>query len=175
MIHVNLTSTDGNDGRASGLSGRIGRTVFGILFAIIPSLGVFLMARALPDIRAAAAWTETPCTVLESLSESGGNGNWRLRVRYRYETGGRTHESRRWTWDDTDESCLVDGIAKRDELLARYAPGAAATCWVDPADPARASLERASVGGSLAAIAFCSLFVLVGLGIAASAWRPRRS
>ena len=157
-----------------GLAEKIGRTVFGILFAVIPSLGVFLMARAVPDIRAAAAWTETPCTVLESSSEPAGNGDWRLRVRYRYEADGRTHESCRWTWDDMDESRSVDGIAKRDELLAQYAPGAAATCWVDPSDPARASLEHASAGGHLAGIAFFSLFALVGLGLAVSAWRPRR-
>lgn len=168
MPRISFSSSDGS------LSGRIGRTVFGILFAIIPSLGVFLMARSVPDIRAAAAWTETPCAVLESSSEPGGNGNWRLRVRYRYEADGRAHESRRWTWDDTDESRSVEGIAKRDELLARYAPGAPATCWVDPSDPTRASLELASVGGYLAGIAFFSLFALVGLGLAASAWLPKR-
>ncbi len=174
MIHIDLPSSHDGAGRAASLASRIGFTVFGILFAIIPSLGIFLMARSVPDIRAAAAWTETPCAVLESSSEPGGNGNWRLRVRYRYEADGRTHESRRWTWDDTDESRSVEGIAKRDELLARYAPGAAATCWVDPSDPTRASLERASVGGYLAGIAFFSLFALVGIGLAVSAWRPRR-
>ena len=168
MPRISFSSSDGS------LSGRIGRTVIGILFATIPSLGVFLMARSVPDIRAAAAWTETPCAVLESSSEPGGNGNWRLRVRYRYEADGRAHESRRWTWDDTDESRSVEGIAKRDELLARYAPGAPATCWVDPSDPTRASLELASVGGYLAGIAFFSLFALVGLGLAVSAWRPKR-
>ena len=174
MIHIHLPSSDENGGHEAGLASKIVRTVFGLLFAAIPSLGIFLMARTVPDIRAAAAWTETPCTVLESSSEPAGNGDWRVRVRYRYEADGRTHESRRWTWDDTDESRSVDGIAKRDELLARYAPGAAATCWVDPAHPDRASLERASLGGYLAGIAFFSLFALFGLGLAVSAWRPRR-
>ena len=168
-----LPASDDDGGRIAGLASRIGRTIFGLLFAAGPAFMIFLQARDVPDIRAASAWTETPCTVLESSSESGGNGAWRLRVRYRYEADGRTHESGRWTWNDTKESRSVEGVAERDELLARYAPGATATCWVDPADPARASLERASVGGPLAGIAFCSLFVLAGLGLAASAWRPR--
>ena len=134
MIHIDLPSSDDNGGRIAGLASRIGFTVFGLLFAAAPTFMIFLMARDVPDIRAASAWTETPCTVLESSSESGGNGAWRLRVRYRYEAGGRTHESGCWTWDDTDESRSVEGIAERDKLLARYAPGASATCWVDPAD-----------------------------------------
>ena len=170
MIRIELPS----GGRKNGLGSRIVQTAFGLLFAAIPSFAVFMVASDLRGTRAASAWTETPCTVLESSSESGGNGNWRLRVRYRYEADGRTQESRRWTWDDTDGSRSVDGIAKRDELLARYAPGAAATCWVDPADPTRASLERASVGGHLAGIAAFSLFVLVGLAVAAAPWIPKR-
>ena len=168
MIRISLPS----GGREAGLASKIVRTVFGLVFAAIPALGVVLMARSVPDIRAAAAWTETPCTILESSSEPAGNGDWRVRVRYRYEADGRAFESADWRWGD--DSNVVAGIAKRDELLARYAPGAAATCWVDPAHPDRASLERASLGGHLAGMAFFSLFVLAGLGLAASAWLPKR-
>lgn len=169
MIRITLPS---GGGREAGLASKIVRTVFGLVFAAIPALGVVLMARTVPDIRAAAAWTETPCTVLESSSEPAGNGDWRVRVRYRYEADGRAFESVDWRWGD--DSNVVAGIAKRDELLARYAPGAAATCWVDPVHPDRASLERASLGGHLAGMAFFSLFVLAGLGLAASAWLPKR-
>ena len=170
MIHIDLPSSDDNDGRVANLVSRIGRTVFGLLFAAVPTFMIFLMARSVPDIRAASAWTETPCTILESSAEPAGNGDWRVRVLYRYDT----YDFTDWQWDGASDSRVVAGIAKRDELLARYAPGASATCWVDPADPGRASLERATVGGHLAAIAFMSIFVLAGLGLAASAWRPRR-
>lgn len=170
MIHIDLPSSHDGAGRAASLASRIGFTVFGILFAIIPSLGVFLMARSVPDIRAAAAWTETPCTILESSAEPAGNGDWRVRVRYRYDT----YDFADYQWDGASDSRVVAGIAKRDELLARYAPGAATTCWVDPSDRSCASLERASLGGHLAGMAFFSLFALVGLGLAASAWLPKR-
>ena len=60
-----LPASDDDGGRIAGLASRIGRTIFGLLFAAGPAFMIFLVARDVPDIRAASAWTETPCTVLE--------------------------------------------------------------------------------------------------------------
>ena len=124
MIRVFRSARSGA-GRQAGPGAKLVRTLFGLAFAAIPLFGGSMMLRAAAGAHGAAAWTETPCTIVESSSEAAGNGGWRLRVLYRYEAGGRTRESRRWTWDDEAEARVVEGIAKRDVLLARRAPGAA--------------------------------------------------
>ena len=54
-----LPSSDDGAGRVANLASRIGLTIFGLLFAAGPTFMIFLMARSVPDIRAASAWTET--------------------------------------------------------------------------------------------------------------------
>ena len=171
MPTIELSS--GRNGRFHGISERIGRTLFGVILAMFGTLFLLGTYGGASAEREAASWTETPCTVIESYAESAGDGNWTVRVRYRYEAGGRTLESGNWSWNG--DPCEVEGVAERDRMLERYAAGAAATCLTDPADPVRACLLRPSRTGPVIAAAVPLFCLALGLGMAVSAWMPNRS
>lgn len=102
-------------------------------------LGLFFARPAVEMIRA-RSWVAVPCRILDSGTESRGDGS-AFRVRYRYERAGGSWTGSRFDFDTGYRSGL--GVKARfDELSRRYPPGAEATCFVDPGDPGRSVIDR---------------------------------
>ncbi len=158
-------------GRASkgtnSVGGRIAMTVFGLLFG---SFGLFIAFHAARDglaERATRQWQPTPCTIEKTGIVDDGDG-YQLQLAYQYAYLERAYAGTRRTLKG---GLNFDDVATGQRLLSRYRAGATATCYVNPAAPEQAVLER---GGSWLAVIgpvlFCSVFVLVGYGLVVGAW-----
>lgn len=135
--------------------------------------GVFLYF-LVPEIWAsltASRWAATPCTILSSRVETAESGEgidrqtlYRLEVRYRYEASAGRHESTRYRFANP----YTENRAAAETGAATYSPGAVVTCYVDPADPQQAVLDRQMSPLMLlallpAAIAGAGLWTLIGI------------
>ena len=159
----------------SGLPQSIGGKVFLTLFLLVwMALPVFMLGMLVRQARntiRARSWVEMPCRYV-SADVRGANGEFWMSVRYEYEVDGVRHVGTRHSIGREDFT--IDGIAKRNECMERYAKGNAGTCFVNPADHSEAVLERDSLCGAVAGILFALIFPCVGCGILGALWRPRR-
>ena len=147
---------------------------FGLLFAAI-GLIVFWFSTVRPLQRAAASdrWVETPCEVVASeLVESHGDDSttYRVVVRYRYTWQGRRLESDRY---DFAQGSTNIGVDRMRAAVSAHPPGRRTVCFVNPADPTSAVLERRPPR-SVWFGAFALLFPAFGITIVALTLRAAR-
>jgi hypothetical protein len=164
--------------RPHRLGSALGGMMLGLAIAVAGAVFVWLMWASFQRARVMDAWTGVPCVILESrLAEEILNPNtpvnYRPVVRYRYETGGQSHESTRVRRIETKSARRP----KMESLLAQFPPGSESTAWVNPTNPADAVLIR-DKRTAIYSIWFPALFVVGGLGIALSSLvrnlKPRR-
>ncbi len=132
-----LTATQ----KAPAWAGCVLPAFFGVFFFAGLAVLWWLMLSPLQWISRARSWQTTPCTVVSSslAQQSDSDGTtYRIEIVYRYLFGGREYQSSRynfqtaWSGDASSKQAVVD----------RYTPGEACTCFVDPAEPSRAVLDR---------------------------------
>lgn len=156
-------------GQARALLGRLWIVAMGLGVAAAGWVFVLYLWGSYERAKAMEAWTEVPCMVVASSLEDGGLNQrglpkYLVSVRFRYEIDGRAYESerlRRLTVEASDRR-------KAEARLRPYPEGLETVCYVDPADPSMAVLERDS-RGALYSIWFPWLFVIGGLVMAGSA------
>ncbi len=141
---------------------------------LIGSALTYMFARGIvPGLRT-HLWRESSCRIVESRVAQGPSGSrshpFRFEVLYRYEFGGQTYESRVYTPGYTGS----DQVSEAQSPADRYPPGSSALCYVDPAAPQNACLERPSQWIALVVL-LPLIFVAVGLGGIAAIWWPRRA
>lgn len=102
----------------------------------------FLTWRPLARVLAARSWTEESCVVLESRvaesADSDGGSTYKPEIVYSYSVGGVVRQSQRYEFSDVYSS----GYDGKAEIVARYPPGLRTACYVNPADPREAVLNR---------------------------------
>lgn len=170
--------------RPQPISGRAGKNWsdggcligFFALF-LFAGLGVFIPFFALPAWRTveARSWVATPCTILHSevrAHPGDDSTTYSVDVLYAYRVGGREVKSSRYNFSAGSTS----GLEAKQKVIARYPEGSAAICYVDPADPTRAVLER-GLSRDLWIGLLPLIFVAVGAGGIAFAIRslPKRA
>ncbi len=159
----------------NSVGGRVGLTLFGLVFGSIGLFMMLMVARGLTRQREVQRWTPTQAEIVESSVRERGD-RYEFAVRFRYEVGGREHVGSRYA--SGRETHRFENVATRRRLLDTYPPGKAVTVFVNPEKPGEAVLTRdASVAGEIFGIAFTSIFVLIGYGLAIGAWvrRPGRA
>ena len=113
---------------------------------------------------AARRWRSVPCVVeANNVQRHRDYGEvpmtfYRTDVLYRYVVDGRPYHSNRYSLTE----CQSPSQGGRDRVAAAYPRGSAATCFVDPADPASAVLTR-RVSPTAAFGLFPLAFALLGL------------
>lgn len=121
--------------------------------------------------RRSRLWQATDGRIERALITREGHGSrtiWGARVRYSYCVGGTNHQGSRVRFVTTfgQYARVADG-ARAD--VAKYAAGAAVTVYYDPADPARATLERnrtgLAFGLTVVVLLLIAAFALVGAGL----------
>lgn len=120
-----------------------GQTVlFGIL--TLSGAGLFWGTVVVPYrlMQSARTWTSIPCTVLQSevVRHRGSKGRvtWSAEILYSYEYGGQEYRSNRFGvlgGSSSDRQGMLD-------IVARYPRWSRSMCWVDPANPNQALLDR---------------------------------
>ncbi|QQL45099.1 DUF3592 domain-containing protein [Sulfuriroseicoccus oceanibius] len=154
---------------ATPLRSKIFLVVFGLIIAAMGGAFIALMWNGYQKVRTTYTWTEHPCLILESrIIEDSRVPNalpeYRIDVRYTYEIDGT-----RYTGDQV--RTRVRRLKEKEKLtgFAESIPaGTQTVCYVDPTDPTNAILQR-DTKAALYTIWFPGLFLVGGLGIAASA------
>jgi len=106
---------------------------------IIYGLGI----RPMQQVEAAKQWTQVPCTItaanLHESTDSDGDTTYRVEVTYTYTVAGQEYSSDRESFTFGSTNIGVEGMQER---VSRYQQNPQQVCYVDPADPHEAVLER---------------------------------
>ena len=149
-----------------------GLLVFGLTVALTLWAGQWMYESV-----EALSWPEAPCRIVRSDVIRKAVNDYRFTARYTYEAAGCEQ-----TDNDIDSpgssEYIFHRVSERLPLLERYAPGASATCRIDPENPHRSVLVVNSSSASVVAwipIAVLLLGAVLGLGIMTFAFpRPRQ-
>ena len=115
-----------------------------LMLTIFPAfVGYFILYKPLQAARATETWAETGAVILSSklttLPNGKGDPLYRVDVSYRYEWQGKSYTSRRYAlYDQGTRSYDAKAAA-----VQRLVPGSTVTCYVNPAQPGEAILNRA--------------------------------
>jgi hypothetical protein len=147
--------------KPASILGRLGLSLFFLFFFAMGSLFEVLILRESGRALGQRSWRKTPCTIITSVVQERGDGEspYAFSISYRYECGGKTHNSSAYKRGYSGSSTYS---AARD-LVQKYAAGRATVCYVNPANPDEAVLQRDSALIGLAAL-FPLIFVAIGAG-----------
>lgn len=131
---------------------------------LVVGAGAFYAIGVRPALKLLAArdWREVGCTVVSSevRSHRGDDSTtYSVYILYAYEVDGREFRSDRYDFMGGSSS----GYEGKAEVVARYPPGSPARCFVDPANPGEAVLDRQFRGVYLLGL-LPLLFVAAGFG-----------
>jgi hypothetical protein len=151
---------------------------FGI-FLVAGTVGLGVMfVRPMIRLAMARQWESVPCTVVSSRvrqyehtdSEGHRSTSYRADILYRYEFFGREYRSNQL---DLSGSFSSSGYESKRKRVDAHPPGHHTTCWVNPADPYDAVLDRDFQFSMLIGL-IPGLFMLVGAGGIIAFRRSRR-
>lgn len=156
-------------------SGRLGAmvpVVLGLIFVVVGG-SLFMVIGVVPALRLvrAASWTEVPCTIVSSTvrSHSSDDGTtYKVDILYQYNVEDRTYRNNRYDFANFSSS----GYRGKREIVDRYRAGSQSTCFVDPADPTSAVLDRGFRPTYLVGLLPLS-FLVVGAAVARWGFRRR--
>jgi hypothetical protein len=148
--------------------------IWGSLFLIIGSVFLYvLLIQPVWGMVEASGWEETPCTILTSKLEKhwGENGeSFRIAISYEYDFHGKTLRSDRYDFVVLTSNTNVE---HRQAIVKDHPPGKRTRCYVNPANPTEAVLNRGWTSEMWWGL-FPLPFVLVGAGGLFYAVRIRR-
>lgn len=155
-----------------GLGGKIGVTLFFLIWMGIPTVMLVFLVRQGLQTAAPYAWPKTDCVILDSrVVEPGADreSSYAFAVKYRYTWQGRDYTSDKLKLRGKSSANYAD-IQK---LAERYPADSKAFCYVNPAAPAQAILQRDSLwflAMGLVPLGFVAFGALMLLGT----WRGAR-
>jgi hypothetical protein len=167
MPRIKSISTTAS-GRAGGCATAFIAAFLG-LFVIVGSAARFFMsARPLYHANAARGWTPAACEVISSRVVHGDDTS-RPDIVYRYTIGGRQYTASRYNFipGSTNDSTVP-------AVVAKHAPGTKFECYVDPADPSSAVINRTPTWWYYMGIPFFVMFAGIPGTIGLVALRSRR-
>jgi Protein of unknown function (DUF3592) len=108
----------------------------GIFVTVGIAIGYFLSFRPLYLVYQARSWTAADCEVISSRVAASGKTS-RPDIQYRYRIADRSYTSDRYNFmtGSTSDSTVADTVE-------RHGPGTRFQCYVDPADPTQAVINR---------------------------------
>jgi hypothetical protein len=138
------------------------RGFFLLFFLIGAGAGYGFFIKPAWKIAQAKSWPTIPCEIVRSgvktKSDSDGDTH-RVDIHYRYEIAGEPLDGNRYSFFGGSSS----GYREKRAIADRYQPGSRVTCFVNPADPTDAVLDRGFVGelwfGLIPAV-FCAVGLL---------------
>jgi hypothetical protein len=139
------------------------------LFVVVGSaIGFFMSARPLYRAYVASGWMPAACEVISSRIVHGDDTS-RPDIVYRYTIGGRQYTANRYNFmPGTTSDSTVPGV------VAKHAPGTTFECYVDPADPSSAVINRTPTLWYFMGVVFFIMFAGIPGTIGAVMVRSRR-
>jgi hypothetical protein len=143
---------------------------FFVFFAIGSAVFFATFIRPVLQTRAARVWTEVPCEIVSSRVQrhSGKSVTYSADVLFQYQVNGHPYRSNRHSFLAMSSS----GHSTGQDIVDRYPAGARTVCFVNPADPTEAVLDRTWPRQGWLGL-FPLIFVVVGLGGMTYGWRLR--
>ncbi len=143
--------------------------VFCLVLALAGGIfSYFILLRPAFDVIQATRWTPTICVITESGVERGDirPAMRMLQIRYRYVVDNKEHESRRYSFLP---SWLLSGD-KVHKIVGMYSNGRESNCYVNPANPDEAVLNRNFSSGMLLGLLG---LLLCAMGVGGLGWYPQ--
>ena len=171
------TGSGSGAGHRGGTAGRVGISLFFLIWCLIPTVMVVFMVREV--VRDAGPWFWGPadCTIVDSgVAAVGTDGDdYAFTVRYTYAAGSLSAVEAPVRQGDVYARGYRGSAdySKAQRLLLHYAPGTRATCYVDPDDPTQAVLKR-EPPWLLLMLPLPLLFVAIGVGGLWFTWRREK-
>jgi hypothetical protein len=111
-----------------------------VAFSFLSAIFYFFSIVPLRRVRRAKQWREIPCVILSSSVEEDAtdSGLYRVLVTYEFEAGDRAYVATRYSF----AVGATAGYRGKRAVVARLAPGTRTVCYVNPANPGDAVLER---------------------------------
>lgn len=123
------------------------------------------------EVAAAGEWVETPCVVtLAQPLPAGRNTAPRLALSFEYVFGGESYEGETYRLGATPHLLFDDA----DWFAEKHPAGTELVCYVNPADPAEAVLNRTNVENPTGWLAFFGVATAFWLLLALLSFRRRR-
>jgi hypothetical protein len=141
-------------------------TVFALVGLIAAGVGGFFSTDLWRGLRT-QRWAPTPCVIEKAKIDwfQARTGTHFVTVRYRYEVNGQSRIGTRFRGTGND--------TKKRENLTQYVANQAATCFINPANPAEAVLRQDIDGDECFISALMGFFALFFFGAAIRALRRR--
>src|SRR5437588_112923 len=154
--------------RQSGIVGRLFGTIFFLFFLGMGLVFVGLIGKESLRRLETFRWPMVPCTILSSTvaTEKSSENPYRFAVSYEYQLGGKSYHSQRAVLSDIRSSNYRDAL----RLVERYPEKAQSACYVNPARPEEAILQRSTLWFVLL-LAFPIPFIFIGGAGIWAIWR----
>jgi hypothetical protein len=156
------------DGKVAGTGGKIGLTLFFLVFFLMGSLFEVLIARDFLARVKRRTWQSVLCTILQSRVKETDDSDhpYVFQVQYEYQYKGRSYKADSYAVDYRGS----DSYDKTAKLAHRYALQSPQRCYVNPETPQQAVLARGGLWFGLLML-FPLIFVAIGLGGMIAIWR----
>jgi hypothetical protein len=135
---------------------------FAVFLAAGVAFGVAMFGRPLQHIISARDWRSASCEILSSTVNTieGDDGStYRVDVTYRYYVDDRSYIGDRYQFSEMSSS----GYRRKAAIVARLRPGTRTECWVNPANPGEAVIER-GLTADLWFVLLPLVFIIIGGG-----------
>lgn len=157
------------------LAGKVGATLFFLIFAGFGFVFIFLIGRELLEQVSVRSWTPTPCVITHVEAVTRGveqvsrrDKPYAVAIAYEYTFQGQSFTSttlrKDYKGSDTYEDCV--------EVVRKFSVDSNQTCYVDPNNPSSAVLELDGLWFALMLL-LPLLFVVIGLGGIWGTWRMK--
>jgi hypothetical protein len=154
----------------SGIGGRLVGSLFFLVFLGMGLLFCFFIGREAYLNAQCRSWQPTECVILHSqvTDEKSNESPYGFAVRYEYQWQGRTYSSDKWS----RQRAAFSDFSKAQSLVTAYKLDTKATCYVNPANPTEAVLQRPTLWIGLV-ILLPLVFVAIGVFGVATIWTKR--
>ncbi|MBN1359499.1 MAG: DUF3592 domain-containing protein [Sedimentisphaerales bacterium] len=158
------------DARAAGVKGKLGLSLFFLVFFAMGSLFEVLTVREFARAIGQRAWKQVPCTIVSSEVQERNDDEepYAFVVSYRYEHDGQTLAGSAYKRSYSGSGNYSDA----QRLVREYPAGASTVCYVNPADPSEVLLRRDSLLVGFVLL-FPLVFVIIGGGGLCVIWRKQ--
>jgi hypothetical protein len=167
MVRMDFRGRDGNRAKPVSTGGRLGLTLFLFFFAM-GSLFEVLIVRELCRAAGQRAWAKVPCRILSSevRERNHSESPFVFAVSYEYVYEGATHTNSIYKRNYSGSG----RYSQEQQRVQEYPVGLSTFCYVNPAHPAEAVLQRQSLLIGLA-VFFPLIFIVIGGGGILLVWR----
>ncbi len=169
MVRTSLRGYGGGD-RPAGAVGKLGLSLFFLLFFGMGSLSEILILHQFGQALGQRSWKKVPCTIVSSEVQERNDLKepYAFAVRYRYEYGGQTYTGSAFKRGYSGS----DKYSTTQQLVQKYPSGRNSFCYVNRADPGQAVLKRDSIAIGLV-LFFPLIFVVIGAGGTYFVWKKQ--